>query len=189
MFGVPHRVVHDLESTFSVLLFICTHLDGPRSSFRDPPLFGSKQEHPSPMRDWLKPVSLSYLGHAKFSQMGCMFEDVILPHISPYFLPLKPHLIAFWRALHPCGSEGLPLRNHGRSCATAQEILAVFKDALDDEELTNEARESITLGKRSRAHPGDLVSGRNGWDPAVAKRPCFPDECDGPGSRKRGHKS
>ena len=32
MYGIPHRVAHDLESLFYVLLFICTHLGGPRNS-------------------------------------------------------------------------------------------------------------------------------------------------------------
>jgi len=83
--GVPHRVVHDLESLFFVLLFICTHLDGPQK-IHDPPLYGGKKEstHPSPMSSWLDMKDLRSLG---FLKNGAMvdFEKTVLLHISPYF--------------------------------------------------------------------------------------------------------
>ena len=110
MFGAPHHVVHDSESVFFVLLFICTHLDGPYSTIHDPPLYGPMgKEHPSPMRHWLTMNTFSVLGHLKHSHMSCHFEEVILPHISPYFEPLKLYLKALWGVLHPQQTTVLPV--------------------------------------------------------------------------------
>jgi Fungal protein kinase len=163
MFGVPHRVVHDLESVFFVLLFICTHLDGPYNTICDPPLYGPKGKgHPSPMKHWLNVNTFSVVGHLKYSHMSCHSEEVILPHISPFFEPLKPHLKAFWHVLHPQRTTILPVGTSGsHSQATAGSIVDVFKQALQDKQLINEAEKSpITLGKHSL--PGNLVS--TGWD-------------------------
>ena len=149
MFGVPHHVVHDLESVFFVLLFICTHLDGPYNTICDPPLYGPMgKEHPSPMNHWLTINTFSVLGHLKYSHMSCHFEEVILPHISPYFEPLKLYLKALWGVLHPQRTTVLPVgRSGSHSQATAKSIIDVFKLAFQDKHLINEAQHSAsTLG-------------------------------------------
>lgn len=170
MYGTPHRVVHDLESVFFVLLFICTHLDGPYHSIRKPPLYGPEgKHHPSPMKNWLAVNTFSVLGHLKHSHMSCHFEELILPHISPYFAPLRPHLRNLWSTLHPQITKTVPVGHQGsHSLATARSVIEVFKRALQDEILIKEAHQSdSTLGKRSL--PGDLVS--TGWDAvSVAKK-------------------
>lgn len=163
MFGTPHRVVHDLESLFYVLLFMCTHLDGPGHSIGNPPLYGPEgKNHPSPMKDWLAVNSFPILGHVKNSHMVCHFEELILSHISHYFEPLRPHLIDLWATLHPQITNSIPRgRQSSHSLATSQSVVEVFKRALQDEKLLKEARLSrSTLGKCSL--PGDLVS--TGWD-------------------------
>ena len=71
-----------------------------------------------------------------------MFEEFILPHISPYFRPLQRHLIAFWRALHPQISQDiLPRSQKGiHSLAKPEHILNVFKTALNDPALVDELK-------------------------------------------------
>ena len=139
--GTSHCVVHDLESLLYVLLFICTHLDGPSRQIRDPPLYGSDRNsnHPSSMKMWLETNKLSLLGHVKFSHMMSHFDSHILGE----------------QAAH--------------STATAQDIINVLKTALQDRKLIDahlSAPPSI-LGKCSA--PGDLFVG-SGWDPAKESR-------------------
>jgi hypothetical protein len=169
--GSSHRVAHDLESVLYVLLFICTHLQGPFGEVRDPPLYGDKNSsHPSAMKHWIQASNLSVLGHMKFSHMMSHFEDVILQKISPYFFPLKDHIRAFWKALIP---EREQMASNGKlvvhSVATGQDIINVFKDALQDKDLIRAHKSSLSvLGKRSA--PGDLVVGSNGWDATKVPR-------------------
>lgn len=96
------------------------------------------------------------LGDVKSNHMFRYFEEFILQHISPYFQPLVPYIKQFWSALHPQGDTC-------HSTATGRDIVNVFKSALLDTELINQARQSPnTLGKR--ALPGDLAASENGWD-------------------------
>jgi len=165
-YGIPHRVAHDLESVIYVLLFICTHLQGPHNAVRDPPLYGGENssEHPSAIKNWLLTKDPSIVGQLKFSSMMGYFEEDILPHISPYFKPLKPHISALWGVLFPhrltqpiVGKEAM------HSTATCADVINVFKSAFEDKSLIEEANQPSTiLGKRS--HPGDLISAANGWD-------------------------
>ena len=49
------------------------------------------------------------------------------------------------------------------SSATCHLVISIFKSALEDKSLIEEAKQSSAiLGKCS--HPGDLVSAKNGWD-------------------------
>lgn len=171
--GSTHRVSHDLESVLYVLLFICTHLEGPRRKVANPPLYGGdkKSHHRSSMRLWVETSNFTALGHTKFSHMISHFDD-ILSSISPYFYPLKEHIKDFWKTLIPqrenMASDG---KRVVHSTATPQDIINVLKAALEDEKLISAHRspEAMTvLGKR--AVPGDLVAARTGWDPAKASR-------------------
>jgi hypothetical protein len=165
--GVPHRVVHDLESLFFVLLFICTHLDGPRK-IHNPPLYGGKKEstHSSPMKAWLTMKDIRSLG---FLKNGAMigFEENVLPHISTYFSPLKPHLIKLWRALHPIVS-GPSERGTAHSSANPIDIINVFKEALQDQSLISQAK-SPASNPLKRAFPGDQVFSADSWDVVPAE--------------------
>lgn len=168
MYAAPHRVVHDLESLFYVLLFICTHLKGPHNDISHPPLFGKIEgpRHPSALRVWLEQTSFEALGHMKFSHMAHHLDIVILPHISPYFDPLKPHLRSIWRALHPQIAVNVPIGRAGsHSTASPMDIINVLKEVLRDPVLINEARSTkSTLGKR--ATPGDNSPFQCHWTPA-----------------------
>lgn len=172
--GVRHRVIHDFESLFFVLLFICSHLGGPHNTVANPPLYGGKggrKGHPSPMTQWLAIKNPRDLG---FLKQGAMiaFEKHVLPHISSYFLPLKPHLKSLWRVLHPVDVKSGP-ESTGRSFANPLDVIAVFKTALLDHNLIDQARKPQTnLGKRSL--PGDLVFVPNGWD-VVPVQPVLTD--------------
>ncbi|KAF8336054.1 hypothetical protein F5887DRAFT_1078905 [Amanita rubescens] len=158
LFALPHRVVHDLESIFFVLLFICTHLEGPSGTVRSPPLYGppGKQSHPSRMRYWFAATNLVMLGDVKSNHMFLYFEEFILRHISPYFQPLVSYIKQFWIALHPQNDTC-------HSTATGHDIVNVFKSALQDKELILQAQQSHnSLGKR--AHPGDRAQTETRWD-------------------------
>jgi hypothetical protein len=167
IYAAEHRVVHDLESLFYVLLFICTHLQGTNGQLADPPLYGNTKEHGnlSALASWLKMDDLPTLGHLKFSHMVGHFESHVLPYISPYFHPLTNHLAAFWKALIPVGMSSQGSREAVRSASTCQDIIQVIQTALLDQTLIEEARKvscDSVLGKRSC--PGELVVAKNGWD-------------------------
>jgi hypothetical protein len=162
LFGSSHRVAHDIESLFYVLLFICTHLGGPNNTIRSPPLYGTSCKHPSVMKNWLCSTNLVELGFMKFSHM-VFFEDTILPGISPYFEPLKQHLSSLWNTIVPQPRPSLG-KEFVHSVVTCHDIIKVFKEILLDQSLISNAEEAAatTLGKRSL--PGGLNIGSNGWD-------------------------
>jgi hypothetical protein len=172
MYGLSHRVAHDLESVFYVLLFICTHLGGPRNTVGNPPLYGGATacKHPSAIKQWLCANNLNALAHLKFSHMVGHFEDVVLPYISPYFQPLRQHLSLLWATILPhrsikptVGKEAL------RSDVTCSNIIEAFKLILRDKSLISQAEQAgTTLGKRSL--PGDLDVAQNGWDAVRAPK-------------------
>ena len=128
------------------------------------------------MKLWLQQTNFLALGGIKYHPLPGMFENVILPHISPYFRPLREHLVAFWHALHPQITQNtLPRGEDGvHSLAKPEHIIEVFKKALQDPALIDELKWGpSTLGKRST--PGDLTSAPNGWDAiAVQKKSSSP---------------
>lgn len=104
------------------------------------------------------------VANLKFSSMIAYFEEDILPHISPYFKPLKPHISALWNVLFPQRlTQPMVGKEATHSTATCLDVINIFKSAFGDELLIEEAiKPSTILGKRS--HPGDLISATNGWD-------------------------
>ena len=163
--GSSHRVAHDLESVLYVLLFICTHLNGPFGEIRDPPLYGSNTTHPSGMKEWFNSkYDLYVLGHVKYSQMMAHFESHILNHISPYFHPLMNYITGIWDALiRPDVRGQTDGKKAVHSFATPHNIIEVFKVALLDDRLIEDAK---VAHKHSNTHslPGELVVGSNCWD-------------------------
>ena len=164
LFAPPHRVVHDAESLIYVLLFLCSHLDGP-GSLGNPPLFGSGSAHPSGIRSWLSASSLKMLGHAKFSQMTAHFGVDILPYLSPYFKSLGPHILKLWTALFP---KIELTKDASHSVATLRNFIDAFKTVLSDEDLIAAATSSGSTRKCSL--PGELVISSNGWDAVPPKK-------------------
>ena len=165
IYAVEHRVAHDLESLFYVLLFISTHLQGPSGHYANPPLYGNTKacQHSSVLRHWFSMNDLSTLGYLKFSHMIGHFESHFLHHILPYFYPLQLHLTVFWTALLPQRlTAPIGDRSAAMSTATCQDIIQVIKVALLDQALIHEARKATSLGKHSC--PGELITAKNGWD-------------------------
>jgi hypothetical protein len=156
-----HNVTHDLESVFYVLLFICTHLDGPLGAIRKPPLYGDNGDTKKPylMKSWINQAnfnSLELLGYVKIAQV-VLFPDKLLDDISPYFSPLKKHIEGLRKALF---TETGPKKS-----ATPREVIEVFKEALLDDELIRAAKadhKSRVFLKRSQ--PGELITPSNSWD-------------------------
>jgi len=151
--AVPHRVIHDLESLFFVLLFICTHLDGLHNSVADP----------SPMHSWLTMSNLRDLGYLKLDSMLGHFEKGVLTYISSYFDPLKPHLLSWWRALHPnpVTVDAAQTTYHDPSPSS---IIDVFKQALIDPNLVHVRTKNTQTLKCS--FDNELTQG--GWDVVYA---------------------
>jgi hypothetical protein len=171
LYGERHRAIHDVESLAYVLMFICSHLVGPRNSIRNPPLYGKDSMfHPSPIKEWLTATRLSPLGIQKYGHTIGHLDEFILPHFSPYFDQLKPHVVAMWNVIFPSRLHGIPAGKKGvQSDATFGDIINVFKTALLDKTLIEEARISPTvLGKRSL--PSDLAAAENGWDVAKVSK-------------------
>jgi serine/threonine protein kinase len=165
LFGVPHRVAHDLESLFYVLVFICSHLGGPHNTIGNPPLYGGVTgcDHPSAIKQWLCSTNLVILGKMKFGDMVGFFEDAVLPFISPYFLPLKHHLCSLWNTILPQRSKKPSIgKDSVHSHVTCYDIIGVLKTILLDKSLIDQAEQAATtLGKRSL--PGELDIVSNGW--------------------------
>ena len=175
--GSSHRVAHHLESILYVLLFICTHLDGPFGQRRNPPLFGSSNNnHPSVMTEWFATQGdkLSNLGHLKYSHMKGHFETHIIDHISPYFNPLKKYICQIWDILIPPELSQLTRLKSVQSSATPQDIIKVFKAALEDDQLIKDAEVARSFHNK-RSLPGELIIDSNCWDavkaPKTSKKP------------------
>lgn len=173
IYGSPHRVAHDLESLFYVLLFICTHLGGPRNTLGNPPLYGeTNREHNSKIKTWLSSNNLVDLGMLKYSHLFAFFESAIVSHISPYFKPLQQHLYLLRKTIFPHwehrsdGAVGLNMdlgKHFVHSDVTCSKVIEAFKTILLDESLISEAEKGpTTLGKRSL--PGGYDTVKHGWD-------------------------
>jgi hypothetical protein len=167
LFAPPHRAIHDAESLIYVLLFLCSHLDGPNSVGK-PPLLGpgGVSKHLSGISAWLSATSLKSLGHVKFSMMTTHFSIAILPHLSPCFELLKPHICNLWAALFP--SQDMSNQDASRSVATLRDLINAFKTVLLDEALIEAAR--APGNHRKRLHPGELIMSGNGWDAVPAPK-------------------
>lgn len=116
------------------------------------------------MKQWLGSSKVTTLGNTKLSHMVVFFESHILEHISPYFKPISPYIAELWHTILPdrktkptVGIKAI------HSTATCMDIINIFKKALLNPSLIEEAKASKSvLGKRAR--PGDLVIALNGWD-------------------------
>ena len=87
-----HDIRHDLESIFYVLIWVCSHMEGPEIERSDP--------HSLPVREWCTMNdNLRRLGLIKLSHIAD-FEDSILKHFTPYWKDFKPYarklMDAFW---------------------------------------------------------------------------------------------
>jgi hypothetical protein len=166
IFAPSHRAIHDAESLIYVLLFLCSHLDGPNSVGNPSLLSGGGVKHPSGISTWLSANSLRLLGHTKFSMMTTHFTTDILPHLSPCFEPLKPHILKLWATLFP--SKDMSDRNASHSVATLRDLINTFKTVLLDKALIEAAK--VPGIHRKRLRPGELIISENGWDAIPAMK-------------------
>lgn len=160
--GPPHRAIHDAESLIYVLLFLCTHLEGP-NLVKNPSIFSAGQ-NPSGISSWLSANNLKTLGHTKFSMMTAHLEVEILPHLSAHFDPIKAHIKKLCHTLFPQGV--INVASPSRSVADLRDLINTLKAVLSDEELFGLATTATDRPKR----PGELQIAENGWDAIPAPK-------------------
>ncbi|KAL1742625.1 hypothetical protein HDZ31DRAFT_42849 [Schizophyllum fasciatum] len=106
--AVVHDALHDMESFFWVLLYLCITRSGPGNQRRSK-LFGDIEAQPDPDQA----AELQATVHAYFDgsweeiarskrelfENSECFEARVLRHVHPYFDPLKPLLRRWWELL------------------------------------------------------------------------------------------
>jgi hypothetical protein len=127
-----HGIHHDLESIFYVLIWVCSHMEGPEIECSDP--------HSLPIREWLNMnVSLRKLGLIKLSHLAD-FEDSILKYFTPYWNDFKPYAKQLLSAFFPT--------NYQKSEITTERMLAILSEAVNNMENVEAQDES--------GEPGDI---------------------------------
>ncbi|THV03605.1 hypothetical protein K435DRAFT_835761 [Dendrothele bispora CBS 962.96] len=104
---IPHTAVHDMESMFWVLLYLCLTRKGPGGDLRDE-LFDQPRPLEKSTRDLLLVVYCFYDSPTQVIQnnKNTLFKNskdldpLILHHIHPYFNDVKPILLEWWRILY-----------------------------------------------------------------------------------------
>ena len=141
--AVTHRPLHDLESLFYVLVFICTNLEGPSTprSLADLLNFTSL-----PLAGWFTAgASLESLGTNKLG-LAHAFERRIVGRFAPYFTDLKPCVMALFRAMYPNGPAV-------KSALTHDGMIQIFTETLEKlpphDVMFNASRKKSRLRKRS----------------------------------------
>ncbi|THU77781.1 hypothetical protein K435DRAFT_973833 [Dendrothele bispora CBS 962.96] len=89
----PHSIIHDMESLFWVLLYLCLTRKGPGGDSRDE-LF----DQPAPLEKSTWDLLLIEQQEYPVREAG-RFDPLILHHIHPYFNDVKPILREWWRIL------------------------------------------------------------------------------------------
>lgn len=105
--GVLHSAIHDLESFFWVLLFLCLTRKGPGGERRDelrenPPADNLAAQKLHQMVHCLfDTTNDTVLDHNKRNLFGSpdQLEGYILESFHPYFDPLKPLVVEFWNVI------------------------------------------------------------------------------------------
>jgi hypothetical protein len=114
------KICHDLESIFYVLIWVCSHMEGPETERSDPHSLESL-----PVREWCSMnVDLRTLGLIKLSHLA-YFEDSILRHFTPYWNDFKPYLRQLKSAFWPT-STMFPNPNN----MTSEKMLAILREAI-----------------------------------------------------------
>lgn len=178
-----HSAVHDLESFFWVLVWLCLLLVRPaearntedcgrvlRDAMKD--LFDGDED-----RYLAASKELTWVSDQKFT-------NKVLINISPYCLPLKNLVITFRRTLYNAYIE----RNFE---GLHEAVLALFDDALAQlEPLSNEYLPAMIEEDRRRAkdcpgHWDTHALKRSGKAPLPSSLPASPSSSDAPEAKKR----
>lgn len=113
--GFCHDLRHDLESIFYVLIWVCSHMEGPETERSDP--------HSLPIREWCSmDVNLRKLGLIKLSHIAD-FEDSILGHFTPYWHDFKPYV-------RQMAEEFWPTTYQKPNNMTSESLLKILKAAI-----------------------------------------------------------
>jgi hypothetical protein len=102
----PHTAIHDMESLFWVVIYIVLSHKGPGGSLRDELCHGQPKKESTPyIRNLIYflfdgPSEILRKNKEMLFNKPTDFAEFILPHIHPYFDPLKPMLEEWWRILY-----------------------------------------------------------------------------------------
>ncbi|KAG6053348.1 hypothetical protein E4U32_007691 [Claviceps aff. humidiphila group G2b] len=91
--GEEHSFMHDLESFFWVLFWICVHYEGPGKSIE--PTRYEYWDHPSDIE--LSCIKLGVISDTKFRNPETL-------DFTPYYQPLIPHVCKLRKVLFPRGN-------------------------------------------------------------------------------------
>lgn len=101
LYASTHRAAYDLEYLFYVLLFVCTHFDGPDKRICTKGVYDKETTLPM-AKCFSKEGSFhQLLGHVKQNDVVSHFDTQILDHITDYFKPLEDYLMRLQLALFP----------------------------------------------------------------------------------------
>ena len=111
-----HCLRHDLESLFFVIIWICSHMEGPEVERKDAANLV--------IRKWSNlESSLKDLGHIKLAHIDDMVRT-ILPEITSYWEDFKPFIWELKQAF-------FPVRSADPNCITPEKMTEILKRALD----------------------------------------------------------
>jgi len=129
---VEHKIEHDLESLFYVLLYICTMYEGPgnRNS-------GDRTEFEHPFGDWIdETTSWKLIATARMAAFlhPTLAHDKVFKHVHAYFAPLLPLLHALCNTIFTINRnvDGITYqRSPDEPCGTHEAILGVLEATFD----------------------------------------------------------
>jgi hypothetical protein len=110
-----HALRHKLESLFFVIIWICSHMEGPQVE--------RKEIDKLTIRNWFSmESSLRSLGHTKLAHIEDM-QRVILPEIPSYWDDFKPFISNLKTAFFPSGAVK-------PNCITPERMVEILEEAL-----------------------------------------------------------
>jgi serine/threonine protein kinase len=92
LYGQQHSFMHDLESFFWVLFWICIHYNGPGGASRVVPAFDRWNYMTS------DDLAMMKVGVINIEQM---FLEMMISNITPYFQPLTPYVNELRKVVFP----------------------------------------------------------------------------------------
>jgi hypothetical protein len=101
----PHNAIHDLESFFWVLTYLCLTRQGPGGRRRDELM---PQQSRLPENEPIVRPFFCFFGDEDIGNMAKNkrklfqlddYKEYVLKHTHPYFLPLEPLLLKWWKIL------------------------------------------------------------------------------------------
>jgi hypothetical protein len=111
-----HCLRHDLESLYFVIIWICSHMEGPQTERKDVAQLA--------IRKWSDlEAPLQHLGHIKLAHIDDM-KGTILPEITSYWNDFKPFIWELKEAF-------FPVRSADPNCITPEKMVEILEKALE----------------------------------------------------------